>query len=62
MKYAKQRKLTFSDKQDSINQEIFERFVKYIKATSAAFKATFKTVIENARMHGTINKAIAGEK
>lgn len=48
MKYAKQRKLTFSDKQDNINREIFERFVKYIKATIAAFK----TVIENARMHG----------
>ena len=46
MKYAKQRKLTFSNKQDGVNQEIFERFVKYIKATSAAFK----TVIENARM------------
>ena len=49
MKYAKQRKLTFSDKQASVNQEIFERFVKYIKATSAAFKTAIEKCTD-ARM------------
>ena len=54
MKYAKQRKLTFSNKQDSINQEIFERFELYIGATSETFKASLGKYME------VINKAIAG--
>lgn len=54
MKYAKQRKLTFSNKQDSINQEIFERFELYIGATSETFKASLGKYME------VIYKATAG--
>ena len=54
MKYAKQRKLIFSDKQDSINQEIFERFELYVGATSETFKAALGKCME------VINKAIRG--
>lgn len=52
MKYAKQRKLTFGNKQDSINQEIFERFELYIGATSETFKAAL------GKCMGAINKVM----
>ncbi len=46
MKYAKQRKLTFGNKQDSINQEIFERFELYVSSTSETFKAALGKCME----------------